>query len=94
MELVMRESMYTDQYLDGNESERQYTPSTFLVRTLHGKAKSYSGGYYTSLMRSLKAREALGMVRRVVSIGGREAWVRVTSGEAELLEQQAWTPAP
>jgi len=72
----MHESMYTDKYLDFNtKSEKKYTTSTFLTHELQGKAKKYSGGYFTSLTRSLEAREKLGTAKRVPSVSGRTAWV-------------------
>lgn len=54
-------SMYTEQYLDENQSRggdgKGITPGTFLAYTLKGKAKRYSGRYQRALERDLASRD-------------------------------------
>ena len=75
-------SQYTDQYLDRCETER-VTVGTFLAQHLRGKAKQYSGSYYHALMRDLCEREMRGEIRRVRSLRGGEAFVRVPEEDRE-----------
>jgi len=54
-------SMYTEQYLNENQSRGGYgkgiTPGTFLANTLKGRAKQYSGRYQRALERDLASRD-------------------------------------
>ncbi len=73
----MKESQYTDSYLQVNKRRglgNGYTPQTFLHYRLHGTAKSWSGRYLASLRRSLDRRVAEGRAISGISCKGGDAY--------------------
>lgn len=73
----MKGSMYTDEYLDTNET-RAITPGTFITKTLRGRAKDYSARYLRALLNDLQRRAAAGEVKLVRSERGSWAYRRVS----------------
>jgi len=55
----MRESQYTQDYLDTTASGRLYTIQTYLAYQLGGLAKSYAGRYAEALRNSVIRRGAV-----------------------------------
>jgi len=77
----MRQSQYTDPYLDYTAHQRPVTIGTFLGRVLHGKQKKWSGRYRDALQRSLDTLEREGKVRRVLTKTGSTAYVRTDESQ-------------
>ena len=83
----MRESQYIAGYPAETGGGHVVTPASYVALRLSGRAKTYSGGYVTSLMAVLERRIIAGTVRAVPSIGGGEAYIPVTSTAAKEAPQ-------
>lgn len=76
----VRESQYTQSYLEGNRDRGEghgLTIGSYLSYVLRGKAKDYAGHYGRALQNALDRRVAVGLAKDGTSHGGGTAYYPV-----------------